>query len=78
MASTFSIPGTRSIPYSTDIRVLFYWKKYPHKKRSGPLIIQSKNWNTIIQSMKDYNQELKTQNINNMPPLVFPIGLTLN
>jgi hypothetical protein len=74
------IPGTNciSIPYSTDIRVLFYWKKYPHKKRSGPLVIQSKNWNTIIQSMKDYNQELKNQNINNMPPLVFPIGLTLN
>jgi len=59
------------LPYITDVRILFYWKRLPSAEPgSMPLFLNTSSWQSIIESIRDHGSAGDT--------IVFPTGLTLN
>jgi len=61
-----------ALPYTNDVRLLFYWKRLP---TDGPdsrpvLELNNSNWNALMDSLRDGTSQGDT--------LVFPTGVTLN
>jgi len=64
-----------SLPYTIDVRLLFYWKKLP--RSSKPFRDNLKNvsdWQGIIDALRT----LVLDHQNPAPPMVMPTGLTFN
>lgn len=64
-----------SLPYTTDVRLMFYWKRLPG--RSQPFrdaLGHARNW----QEMTDALSKQVLDPHNPSPPMVMPIGLTFN
>jgi hypothetical protein len=59
------------LPYITDVRLLFYWKRLPSAgAQSQELVINGSSWGSIIDSIRDGGSAGDT--------LALPTGLTLN
>jgi ABC-type glycerol-3-phosphate transport system substrate-binding protein len=59
------------LPYITDARLLFYWKRLPSEAADAKeLVINVSSWHSIIESIRDGASAGDT--------LAFPTGLTLN
>jgi hypothetical protein len=60
-----------ALPFATDVRLLFYWKRLPGAARdSKPLELNNSNWKSLMESLRDGTNQGDT--------LVFPTGVTLN
>jgi len=60
-----------ALPYSTDVRLLFYWKRLPSAEPdSKPLELNNSNWPALMDSLRTNTPQGDT--------LVFPTGVTLN
>lgn len=65
-----------SLRYITDVRLMYYWKRLPSWGSSArPLSLDAKSWETIIDSIKRWIKKNGTEAI---PPMVMPVGMTLN
>ena len=63
-----------SVRFTTDMRMLFYWKKLPDWPASDQNIhLKTDSWDTLIASLTSEIIEG-----NNCPPMVMPVGLTVN
>jgi hypothetical protein len=59
------------LPYVTDVRLLFYWKRPPSEAPgSKQLVLNTSSWQAVVESIRDQGSAGDT--------LVFPTGLTLN
>ena len=68
-----NIPVT--IPFSIDVRLMFYWKKLPGSSRPFRNILAGRSdWQGIVDSLS----ELVLDEDNPAPPMVMPVGLTFN
>jgi len=64
-----------SLPYTIDVRIMFYWKKLPGSSRPFRDILKNNSdWQGIIDALK----ELVLDENNPSPPMVMPVGLTFN
>lgn len=64
-----------SLRYTTDIRLIFYWKRMAPPTRAEPFVLVSDSWDTILDSLAQYpidpKRGFKLQ-------MVMPIGITQN
>jgi hypothetical protein len=64
-----------SLPYTIDVRLMFYWKKLPgNSKPFRDILKNASNWQGIIDALSD----LVLDENNPSPPMVMPVGLTFN
>jgi len=64
-----------SLPYTIDVRLMFYWKKLPgDSKPFRDILKNASNWQGIIDALSD----LVLDENNPSPPMVMPVGLTFN
>jgi hypothetical protein len=62
-----------SLPFTTDIRILFYWKQFPDATDPHLKMNLTGDWNQIINTIK------QSKKVNpHLPGLCFPIGFTYN
>jgi hypothetical protein len=67
---TLDLPAS-VLPYITDVRMLFYWKRLPSASpSSNALILNASSWESVVESIRDQGSSDDT--------IVFPTGLTLN
>lgn len=60
-----------ALPFITDVRILFYWKRLPSKEPGSPeLVLNTSSWNAMIDSIRDHASTGDT--------IALPDGLTLN
>ena len=68
--NTLDLPAS-VLPYITDVRMLFYWKRLPSASPgSDALILNASSWQSVVESIRDQGSSDDT--------IVFPTGLTLN
>jgi len=64
-----------SLPYTTDVRLMFYWKKFPRSSKSfQDTLKNASDWQEIIDALST----LVLDHNNPAPPMVMPTGLTFN
>ncbi len=64
-----------SLPYTIDVRLLFYWKKLPRSSKPfRDTLKNASDWQGIIDALKT----LVLDPQNPAPPMVMPTGLTFN
>jgi ABC-type glycerol-3-phosphate transport system substrate-binding protein len=60
-----------SLPYITDVRLLFYWKRLPSAPPTSPeFVLNASSWTALIDSIRARAGSIDT--------IAFPTGLTLN
>jgi hypothetical protein len=60
-----------SLPYITDVRMLFYWKRLPSSSPKSPeFVLNASSWTALIDSIRTRAGSSDT--------IAFPTGLTLN
>jgi hypothetical protein len=60
-----------SLPYITDVRLLFYWKRLPSvSPDSREFVLNTSSWNALVDSIR--------QRATSSDTIAFPTGLTLN
>jgi Bacterial extracellular solute-binding protein len=60
-----------ALPYATDVRLLFYWKRLPGASpSSAKLELNNSSWQALMESLRNGTTQGDT--------LVFPTGVTLN
>src|SRR5579872_789229 len=60
-----------ALPFITDVRILFYWKRLPSSDPGSPeLVLNTSSWNAMIDSIRDHASIGDT--------IALPAGLTLN
>lgn len=66
-----NVPAS-ALPYTTDVRLLFYWKRLPSADPDSKpaLELNNSSWSTLMDSLRDGTSRGDT--------LVFPTGITLN
>jgi len=65
-----------SLRYVTDVRLLYHWKRLPSWGSSArPLSLDTRTWETAIDSVKNWINKNRTESI---PPMVMPVGMTVN
>lgn len=67
------LPGlpASSLPYITDVRLLYYWKRLPSAlPGSREFVINTSSWSALVDSVRDKTGTSDT--------IAFPTGLTLN
>ena len=64
-----------SLPYTIDVRLMFYWKKMPgDSKPFRDVLKNASDWPEIIDALRS----LVLNHKNPAPPMVMPTGLTFN
>ena len=64
-----------SLPYTTDVRLLFYWKKLPgSEKPFGEWLKNVSDWQDITEALS----KIVLNHHNPAPPMVMPSGLTFD
>ena len=64
-----------SLPYTIDVRLLFYWKKFPRNPEPfRDTLKKASDWPEIIDALS----ALVLNHKNPAPPMVMPTGLTFN
>ena len=64
-----------SLPYTTDVRMLFYWKKLPgSEKPMGEWLKDVSDWQDIMEALS----KVVLNHRNPAPPMVMPSGLTFD
>lgn len=59
------------LPYITDVRLLFYWKRLPTSSpESREFVLNTSSWSAVVASIRE--------RANSGDTIVFPTGLTLN
>ena len=59
------------LPFITDVRVLFYWKRLPSEAPGArELVLNTSSWDAMIDSIRDHSSSGDT--------IALPAGLTLN
>jgi hypothetical protein len=70
--SVAGMPGA-SLPYTTDPRLIFYWRRPLGSSSAAPLFNPtSDSWPSFLKSLQDYVKSTGSK------PIAFPIGLTQN
>jgi ABC-type glycerol-3-phosphate transport system substrate-binding protein len=63
-----------SLRYTTDVRLIFYWKRRSYPMTGNAFTLDSTSWDTILSSLD--RRPLEPGRLN--PPMVMPIALTTN
>lgn len=63
-----------SLRYTTDVRLIFYWKRMSYPIAGNAFELDSANWDTILSSLG--NRPMEPGRLN--PPMAIPIALTSN
>jgi len=64
-----------SLPFTIDVRLMFYWKKLPGSSKPFRDILKNPSgWQGIVDALS----ELVLDEDNPAPPMVMPVGLTFN
>ena len=64
-----------SIPYTIDVRLMFYWKKFPlNSKPFRDTLKDASGWPGIIDALRT----MVLDPVNPAPPMAMPTGLTFN
>jgi hypothetical protein len=66
-----NVPAS-ALPYTNDVRLLFYWKRLPAAEPDSKPVLELNNssWSALMDSLRDGTSQGDT--------LVFPTGVTLN
>ncbi len=69
-------PGTpnAALRYTTDVRLIFYWKRMSYPAAGNAFMLDSASWDTILSSLSARPIERGRLN----PPMAMPIALTAN